>query len=86
MKFKYKMTGNSNTLSLSFKTYAGDTTLVWRLHGNHGNMWKNGSLTYQPEEIFAVTKLVFTVFVCLLVCSFVCQFLRFYVLTISDAC
>lgn len=76
MKFKYKMTGNNNTLSLSFKTYAGDTTLVWRLHGNHGNMWKNGSITYQPEEIFAVTKLFFTVFFCLFVCLLVRLFVN----------
>ena len=54
MKFKYKMTGESNTLSLSFETLSGNTTLAWRLHGNHGDMWKIGYISYQPQEKFAV--------------------------------
>ena len=54
MKFKYKMTGDNNTLSLSFETLSGNTTLVWRLHGNHGDMWKIGYISYQPQEKFAV--------------------------------
>lgn len=57
MKFKYKMTGDNNTLSLSFQTWSGYTTLVWRLHGNHGNLWKSGYTCHQPQESFAVINL-----------------------------
>lgn len=58
MQFKYKMTGDNNTLSLSFVTWSGNTTLVWRLYGNHGNLWKSGYICYQPQESFAVMKLL----------------------------
>ena len=57
MQFKYKMTGDNNTLSLSFEIWSGNTTLVWRLCGNHGNLWKSGYICYQPRESFAVMKL-----------------------------
>ena len=82
IKFKYKMTGNNNTLSLSFKTLFGHKTMVWELHGNHGHTWKNGFVTYKPEEMFAVTKLFFIVFVCL----FVNSFIRFRVLKENNSC
>ena len=57
MKFIYKMTGENNTLSLSFETLSSHTTLVWRLHGNHGDMWKSGFISYRLEEPLAVIKL-----------------------------
>ena len=54
MKFLVKMTGNSNTLSLYYQTFSGNKTLLWRLHGNHGDLWTSASITYHPDGNFAV--------------------------------
>ena len=54
MIFLYKMTGDNNTLSVSFKTFSGKTSLVWALRGNHGNVWRMGMMTYHPDEEIAV--------------------------------
>ena len=63
MKFHFKMTGKDNNLSVFFKTFSGETTLHWSLHGNHGTKWENyGAITYQPVEKFQVRSY-------LLVCS-----------------
>lgn len=56
MKFWYKTTGDNNTLSLFFKTSSGSPSLRWRLHGNHGDLWKIGSISYMPNESFAVSR------------------------------
>jgi hypothetical protein len=71
------MTGNNNTLSLSVQTFSGNTTLIWSLHGNHGNIWKTGVITYRPNEILAVGKAI-AFSVCLFVfpvCLFALSFL-----------
>ena len=57
MRFLYKMTGNNNTLSLSFQNFSGDRTLLWSLHGNHGNIWKTASITYWPNQSLVVCAL-----------------------------
>ncbi len=57
MTFLYKMTGNNNTLSLSFQNSTGDRALLWSLHGNHGNIWKEASITYWPNQSLAVCAL-----------------------------
>ncbi|XP_028406441.1 MAM and LDL-receptor class A domain-containing protein 1-like [Dendronephthya gigantea] len=48
--FQYKITGDNNTLSMYFATLSGKKTLVWKIHGNHGNVWKYGEITYWPSE------------------------------------
>ena len=53
MKFLFKMTGNDSILSLYYQTFSGYKTLLWRLRGNHGGLWKSASITYQPDENFA---------------------------------
>ena len=81
MKFSYKMTGNNNTLSLSFQTLSGDTTLIWDLHGDHGNTWRTGVITYRPNEKLAVGQT--TSYIAFSVCLFflfVCSFVPFYCL------
>ncbi len=57
MRFLYKMTGNNNTLSLSFQNFSGGRTLLWSLHGNHGNIWETASITYWPNQSLAVCAL-----------------------------
>ncbi|XP_028397236.1 MAM and LDL-receptor class A domain-containing protein 1-like [Dendronephthya gigantea] len=55
IKFRYKSTGDNNTLSLSFKTSSAPLSLRWSLHGNHGDVWKTGSISHMPNESFAFT-------------------------------
>ena len=54
LSFRYKITGDNNTLSMYFATLSGKKTLVWKVHGNHGNAWKNGKITYWPSESLSV--------------------------------
>jgi hypothetical protein len=75
------MTGNNNTLSLSFQTLSGDTTLIWSLHGDHGNTWRTGVITYRPNETLVVGQT--TTYIAFSVCLFflfVCSFVPFYCL------
>ena len=54
MKFLFKMTGNNSILSLYYQTFSGNKTLLWKLHGNHGDLWTSASITYHPDENFTV--------------------------------